>query len=112
MIYGPAQGLSSFLADAEVRSTCTRAFNDFGVEFNAADPDRLVLLAVLPGHTPEAAAEDGAGAEVGEGGVDVTHEDLGGVATTDWYIRVAVTGEVEVPDRARPAVDPIRNAER
>ena len=32
-----------------------RAYNDWAAEFNAVSPDRLVVLALLPSHSPESA---------------------------------------------------------
>jgi predicted TIM-barrel fold metal-dependent hydrolase len=57
VVYGPPFGLT-FIDDRVVRAACVRAFNDWAVEFNAVDPDRLAVLAMLPAHTPEAAAEE------------------------------------------------------
>jgi uncharacterized protein len=57
VVYGPPFGLD-FIADFEVRAACLRAYNDWADEFNAVDRDRLAVLAMLPVHTPDAAAEE------------------------------------------------------
>jgi predicted TIM-barrel fold metal-dependent hydrolase len=56
VIYGPPRGFS--LKNKRVASACMQAYNDWGVEFNRADPQRLCLLAMLPAHDPEAAAAE------------------------------------------------------
>ena len=57
VVYGPPFGLT-FVDDREVRAACARAFNDWADEFNAVDRDRLAVLAILPVHSPAAAAEE------------------------------------------------------
>ncbi|GMU79636.1 MAG: amidohydrolase [Acidimicrobiia bacterium] len=57
VVYGPPFGLT-FVEDREVRAACARAFNDWADEFNAVDRARLAVLAILPVHSPEAAAEE------------------------------------------------------
>jgi predicted TIM-barrel fold metal-dependent hydrolase len=58
VIYGPLS-LGFPIADPELQSACFAAWNDWAVEeFNAVDPDRLCVLAFLPGHSPEAAAAE------------------------------------------------------
>jgi predicted TIM-barrel fold metal-dependent hydrolase len=67
VVYGPPLGLP--IPDLEVRAACMRAYNDWAAEFNATSPDRLVVLALLPSHTPEAArAELARVAELGHRG--------------------------------------------
>jgi predicted TIM-barrel fold metal-dependent hydrolase len=45
--------------DPGLQSACYAAWNDWAVqEFNAVAPDRLCVLAFLPGHSPEAAATE------------------------------------------------------
>ena len=58
VIYGPlALGLP--IDDPELQDACFAAWNDWAVEeFNAVAPDRLCVLAFLPGHSPEAAAAE------------------------------------------------------
>lgn len=50
VVYGPLGGLPA--ADREAQIACIRAFNDWGAEINAPYPDRLQVLAHLPGHAP------------------------------------------------------------
>jgi uncharacterized protein len=56
VVYGPP--LSLPIPDLEVRAACLRAYNDWAAEFNRTDPNRLVVLALLPSHTPEAATRE------------------------------------------------------
>jgi len=58
VIYGPlALGLP--IQDRALQNDCCAAWNDWAVqEFNAVAPDRLCVLAFLPGHSPEAAAAE------------------------------------------------------
>jgi len=58
VIYGPlALGLP--IDDPALQTACYAAWNDWAVEeFNAVAPDRLCVLAFLPGHSPEAAAAE------------------------------------------------------
>jgi predicted TIM-barrel fold metal-dependent hydrolase len=46
------------LGEPELRAACMRAYNDWANEFNRVDPRRLLLLAHLPGHDPEAARDE------------------------------------------------------
>ena len=58
VIYGPL-ALGFPIQDAGLQSACYSAWNDWAIEeFNAAAPDRLCVLAFLPGHSPEAAAAE------------------------------------------------------
>src|SRR5262249_10860027 len=58
VIYGPL-ALGFPIADAALQDACYAAWNDWAVEeFNAVDPDRLCVLAFLPGHSPDAAAAE------------------------------------------------------
>jgi len=58
VIYGPlALGLP--IADPALQTACFAAWNDWAVEeFNAVAPERLCVLAFLPGHSPDAAAAE------------------------------------------------------
>jgi predicted TIM-barrel fold metal-dependent hydrolase len=58
VIYGPlALGLP--IRDPALQEACYGAWNDWAVEeFNAVAPERLCVLAFLPGHSPEAAARE------------------------------------------------------
>jgi len=80
VIYGPvALGLP--IRDPELQRACYAAWNDWAVqEFNAVAPDRLCVLAFLPGHSPEAAATElERAATIGHRGaiIDVFDIDLG-----------------------------------
>ncbi len=58
VIYGPLS-LGFPIEDPELQDECFAAWNDWAVEeFNATAPDRLCVLAFLPGHSPEAAAAE------------------------------------------------------
>ena len=58
VIYGPlALGLP--IDDPGLQDRCYAAWNDWAVEeFNAVAPDRLCVLAFLPGHSPDAAVAE------------------------------------------------------
>jgi uncharacterized protein len=80
VIYGPlALGLP--IRDPALQSACYTAWNDWAVEeFNAVAPDRLCVLAFLPGHSPQAAAAElERAAGIGHRGaiLDVFDIDLG-----------------------------------
>jgi len=57
IVYSPMTTQLS-VDDAELRAACMRAYNDWAAEFNAAAPERLVVLADIPGHDPRAAAAE------------------------------------------------------
>lgn len=58
VIYGPLS-LGFPITDPALQRACYAAWNDWAVEeFNAVAPDRLCVLAFLPGHSPEAAAAE------------------------------------------------------
>jgi predicted TIM-barrel fold metal-dependent hydrolase len=58
VIYGPLS-LGFPIHEPALQDACYAAWNDWAVEeFNAAAPDRLCVLAFLPGHSPEAAAAE------------------------------------------------------
>ena len=58
VIYGPLS-LGFRIDDPALERACFAAWNDWAVEeFNAAAPDRLCVLAFLPGRSPEAAAAE------------------------------------------------------
>ena len=58
VIYGPLS-LGFPIDDPELQNACYAAWNDWAVEeFNAVAPDRLCVLAFLPGHSPDAAAAE------------------------------------------------------
>ena len=78
----------------------TRAWNDWAVEeFNAVAPDRLCVLAFLPGHSPEAAAAElERCAGLGHRGaiIDVFDVDLGDPA---WDRLWAAAADDRAPDQ-------------
>jgi len=56
VIYGPL-ALGFPIQDPALQEACYATWNDWAVEeFNAVAPERLCVLAFLPGHSPEAAA--------------------------------------------------------
>jgi predicted TIM-barrel fold metal-dependent hydrolase len=58
VIYGPL-ALGFPVSDPGLQDACYAAWNDWAVEeFNAVAPDRLCVLAFLPGHSPDAAATE------------------------------------------------------
>jgi predicted TIM-barrel fold metal-dependent hydrolase len=58
VIYGPLS-LGFPIEDPALQDACYAAWNDWAVaEFNAFAPDRLCVLAFLPGHSPDAAATE------------------------------------------------------
>ena len=58
VIYGPL-ALGFPIDDPALQSACFAAWNDWAIEeFNAVAPDRLCVLAFLPGHSPDAAAAE------------------------------------------------------
>jgi predicted TIM-barrel fold metal-dependent hydrolase len=58
VIYGPLS-LGFTVGDPTLQEACFAAWNDWAVEeFNATAPDRLCVLAFLPGHSPDAAAAE------------------------------------------------------
>ena len=95
VIYGPlALGLP--IEDPALQDACYAAWNDWAVEeFNAVDPDRLCVLAFLPGHSPDAAAgELERAAGLGHRGaiVDIFNIDLGDRAWDTLWAAAADTG--------------------
>jgi len=59
VIYGPITGLTpASMRDPELRHACYRAYNDWAATFNATDPRRLCVLALLPADDPSAAAAE------------------------------------------------------
>jgi predicted TIM-barrel fold metal-dependent hydrolase len=56
VIYGPVG--PGFVSDNALRAACLRAYNDWAAEFNRVCPQRLVVLALLPSHTPEEATSE------------------------------------------------------
>jgi uncharacterized protein len=95
VIYGPlALGLP--IRDPALQDACYAAWNDWAVdEFNAVAPDRLCMLAFLPGHSPEAAsAELERCAALGHRGavIDVFDIDVGDPAWDRLWAAAEETG--------------------
>lgn len=95
VIYGPlALGLP--IRDPALQEVCFAAWNNWAVEeFNAVAPDRLCVLAFLPGHSPEAAAAElERCAELGHRGaiVDVFDIDAGDPAWDRLWAAAEHTG--------------------
>jgi predicted TIM-barrel fold metal-dependent hydrolase len=97
VIYGPV-ALGFPIADPDLQLACYAAWNDWAVEeFNAVAPDRLSILAFLPGSSPEAAAgELERCAAIGHRGavIDVFDIDVGDPA---WDRLWAAAQETGVP---------------
>src|SRR5207244_3789501 len=95
VIYGPL-ALGFPISDPALQNACYAAWNDWAVEeFNAVAPDRLCVLAFLPGHSPEAAAgELERSAGLGHRGaiVDIFGIDLGDPAWDMLWSAAADTG--------------------
>jgi len=95
VIYGPlALGLP--IDDPALQSACFAAWNDWAVEeFNAVAPDRLCVLAFLPGHSPDAAAAElERAAGLGHRGavIDIFAIDLGDPAWDELWSAAEQTG--------------------
>ncbi len=95
VIYGPlALGLP--IDDPDLQMACCAAWNDWAVEeFNAVAPDRLCVLAFLPGHSPEAAAAElERCAGIGHRGaiIDVFDVDVGDPSWDRLWAAAAATG--------------------
>lgn len=56
VVYGPPLGLP--VDDPALRASCMSAYNDWAAEFNAVAPERLIVLALLPSHDPDAASRE------------------------------------------------------
>ncbi len=97
IIYGPPTGFQ--LADAELKLEVLRAYNDWAAEYNAVAPDRLVVLAQLPGHDPgAAAAEVTRVAKLGHKGVQLgLHEGQSPVFEDEWLPFWAAAEDAGLP---------------
>jgi uncharacterized protein len=95
VIYGPL-ALGFPIHDAALQNACYAAWNDWAVEeFNAVAPDRLCVLAFLPGHSPAAAAAElERCADLGHRGaiVDVFNIDVGDPAWDRLWAAAEHTG--------------------
>lgn len=56
VIYGPPRGFPT--PDLLFKYECIKAYNDWTAEFDATAPNRLCNLALLPNHSPQAAADE------------------------------------------------------
>lgn len=56
VIYGPPGGIQ--FPDRALTDACLRAYNDWALEFNSADPKRLLTLALIPSHHPDVAKKE------------------------------------------------------
>jgi predicted TIM-barrel fold metal-dependent hydrolase len=64
------------ITDSELRAACMVAYNDWALEFNREDPQRLLLLSHIPGHDPKAAADElERVAKAGHRGAIIAQED-------------------------------------
>ena len=95
VIYGPV-ALGFPISDPALQKACYAAWNDWAVEeFNAVAPDRLCILAFLPGHSPAAAAAElERSAGLGHRGaiIDVFEIDLGDPAWDQLWDAAEQTG--------------------
>jgi uncharacterized protein len=95
VIYGPL-ALGFPIDDPVLQEACYAAWNDWAVEeFNAVAPERLCVLAFLPGHSPEAAAAElERSASLGHRGaiVDVFDVDIGDRSWDRLWAAAAETG--------------------
>ena len=57
VVYGPTC-TQLRIADAALYEQVAKVYNDWAAEFQREDPDRLILLADLPSHTPDAARQE------------------------------------------------------
>jgi predicted TIM-barrel fold metal-dependent hydrolase len=57
VVYGPTC-TQLRIADAALYEQVAKVYNDWAAEFQREDPERLILLADLPSHTPEAARQE------------------------------------------------------
>jgi uncharacterized protein len=57
VIFGPPTGFT-FAEDPEIRIACAQAYNDHMLDFAAVNPKRLLPLAMIPGHSPDAATAE------------------------------------------------------
>jgi len=57
IVYSPTTTQARF-DDPELGVACMRVYNDWAIEFNRVDPNRLLLLADIPCHDAKAAADE------------------------------------------------------
>jgi predicted TIM-barrel fold metal-dependent hydrolase len=56
VIYGPVTSMT--IPDAELRTACIQAYNDWLIEYCSAAPDRLIGVGILPPEDPAAARDE------------------------------------------------------
>jgi predicted TIM-barrel fold metal-dependent hydrolase len=97
VIYGPPGGIR--FPDREVSDACLVAYNDWALEFNAAAPDRLLALALLPSHGPDVAkAELLRAARAGHRGVVLElHESADKAFYEPWEAFWAAANDAGIP---------------
>lgn len=98
VIYGNPNGFP--FKEHNLADACLRAYNDWADEFNAADRNRLVVLANLPSHSPDVAtAELLRVAKMGHrGAVFKLHDNKGdSVFFPEWEKFWAAANDTEVP---------------
>jgi len=96
VIYGP-HALGMPIDDADLKAACLGAWNDWAIDFNQVAPQRLCILAFLPGHEPAAAAKElERAARAGHRGaiLDIFDMDLGDPA---WDLLWAAAADTQLP---------------
>jgi predicted TIM-barrel fold metal-dependent hydrolase len=98
VIYGPPGGIQ--FPDRAMTDACLVAYNDWALEFNSADPNRLLTLALIPGHNPEVArAELLRVAKAGHKGVviDLFESTVGALYYKPWESFWAAANDAAIP---------------
>jgi predicted TIM-barrel fold metal-dependent hydrolase len=97
IIYGPPGGFA--IQDHTLKMEMIRAYNDWAAEFNANDPNRLVVLPQLPGWAVEPATEEVRRvAKLGHRGAIISlHESPVPVFEAEWEPFWAAAEEVGLP---------------
>lgn len=97
VIYGPPAGFA--LQDRALKQAVMQAYNDWSAEYNATDPNRLVVLPQIPGWDPAlAAAEVRRVAGLGHKGAQISiHEADKPIFDTAWDSFWSAAGEARLP---------------
>lgn len=98
VIYGPPGGIQ--FPDRAMTDACCYAYNDWALEFNSADPNRLLTLALIPAHHPDVAkAELLRCAKAGHKGVvmDLFETTVGPVFYEPWENFWAAANDAGIP---------------
>jgi predicted TIM-barrel fold metal-dependent hydrolase len=97
IIYGPPTGFA--LEDKALKLEVERAYNDWAAEYNATDPNRLVLLAQIPGWDAGVAAEETRRvAKLGHKGAQIAvHESPDPLFEPAWEPFWAAVEEAQIP---------------